>query len=635
MLGAVFGDIVGSAYEWNNVKTKDFPLQSLDTRYTDDSVMTLAVAKWLLEDSTHSESHLIECMQQLGREHFGAGYGGRFRCWLMTDNPQPYNSWGNGSAMRVSPVALYANSLDEALRLAEITACVTHNHPEGVKGAMAVAECVYRCRVAADLDAAKREIRAVIPQKYGYNLSRTLDEIRPNYRFDVSCQGSVPEAIIAFLESNSLEDCARNAISIGGDSDTIAAIACSIYAVKNNLEDESLAKEFEQYLSSDLQRIMEDFEIMVEGLKPENPRELNREKQGVINALQDRIRGSLIGGAIGDALGYPVEFIYSFEEIQSKYGERGITRLDTSQLWFESEKQSGKAVVSDDTQMTLFTANGLLNAKRLDMSLKYSICSAYIEWYLTQVGKKSSKINNCWISSVPELNVRRAPGNTCMSALHAIYKGGEPYNNSKGCGGVMRIAPIPLYAAVESRMDVREAASLAGDAAEITHQNPLGYIPAALMSHIIYRLALDEQPTRANLKQYIVEGLEALEELYPNNLNDVNEMQTLVKQAIECSKNEQTDLANIISLGEGWVGDEALAIALYCCLRHFDCFEDALIASVNHGGDSDSTGAVTGNILGAAVGYEAIPQFFKNDLEMHDLILHMADDLYRGTVTKF
>ena len=200
MLGAVFGDIVGSAYEWNNVKTKDFPLQRQGTRYTDDSVMTLAVAKWLLEDPSHSESHLVQCMQNLGRGHIKAGYGGRFRVWLLSNNPQPYNSWGNGSAMRVSPVALYANSLDEALRLAEITACVTHNHPEGVKGAMAVAECVYRCRVAADLDAAKREIRAVIPQKYGYNLSRTLDEIRPNYRFDVSCQGSVPEAIIAFLE---------------------------------------------------------------------------------------------------------------------------------------------------------------------------------------------------------------------------------------------------------------------------------------------------------------------------------------------------------------------------------------------------------------------------------------------------
>ena len=139
MLGAVFGDIVGSAYEWNNVKSKDFPLESKHTRYTDDSVMTLAVAKWLIEDLTHTERYLIQCMQQLGRKYFSAGYGGRFKWWLLSDNPQPYNSWGNGSAMRVSPVALYANSLDEALELARITANVTHNHPEGVKGAMAVA----------------------------------------------------------------------------------------------------------------------------------------------------------------------------------------------------------------------------------------------------------------------------------------------------------------------------------------------------------------------------------------------------------------------------------------------------------------------------------------------------------------
>lgn len=268
MLGAVFGDIVGSAYERNNVKTKDFPLQRQGTRYTDDSVMTLAVAKWLLEDPSHSDSHLVQCMQKLGRGHFKAGYGGRFRVWLLSNNPQPYNSWGNGSAMRVSPVALYANSLDEALRLAKITACVTHNHPEGVKGAMAVAECVYRCRVAANLDVAKREIRAVIPQKYGYNLLRTLDEIRPNYRFDVSCQGSVPEAIIAFLESDSLEDCARNAVSIGGDSDTIAAIACSIYAVKNNQEDEALVMPFNHYLPLNLLRVMDEFEKMVANRTP-------------------------------------------------------------------------------------------------------------------------------------------------------------------------------------------------------------------------------------------------------------------------------------------------------------------------------------------------------------------------------
>ena len=352
------------------------------------------------------------------------------------------------------------------------------------------------------------------------------------------------------------------------------------------------------------------------------------------NTLQDRIRGSLIGGAIGDALGYPVEFIYSFEGIQARYGERGITRLDTKQFWLGDDEQSGKAVISDDTQMTLFTANGLLNAKRQKIGIKYGICLAYIEWYLTQIGKKSGKYKDCWISSIPELNKRRAPGNTCMTSLSDIYRGKDPINNSKGCGGVMRIAPIPLYAVVDGRMDIMDAGKLAGDAAEITHQHPLGFIPAALMSHVIYRLALDESPTREGFIEYIREGMSNLGDLFPQHHIEDLEMMGMAKVAIDLSTNDRTDLQNVNALGGGWVGDEALAIALYCAIRHFDSFEDAMIASVNHGGDSDSTGAVTGNILGAAIGYEAIPQFFKNDLELHDVILHMADDLYRGEVTK-
>ena len=222
-----------------------------------------------------------------------------------------------------------------------------------------------------------------------------------------------------------------------------------------------------------------------------------------MNTLQDRIRGSLIGGAIGDALGYPVEFIYSFEVIQGRYGERGITRLDTKQFWLDDEEQSGKAVVSDDTQMTLFTANGILNAKRQKIGMKYGICLAYIEWYLTQIGKKSGKYKDCWIGRLPELNRRRAPGNTCMTSLNDIYRGKDPINNSKGCGGVMRIAPISLYAVVDNRMDILEADKLAGDAAEITHQHPLGFIPAALVAHIIYRLALDGSPNRESFENYI------------------------------------------------------------------------------------------------------------------------------------
>ena len=353
-----------------------------------------------------------------------------------------------------------------------------------------------------------------------------------------------------------------------------------------------------------------------------------------MNTLQDRIRGSLIGGAIGDALGYPVEFIYSFEGIQARYGERGITRLDTKLHWLGEDEQAGKAVVSDDTQMTLFTANGLLNAKKQGISLKYGICRAYIEWYLTQIGMKSPKYKECWISDVPELNHRRAPGNTCMTALDLIFRGKEPMNNSKGCGGVMRIAPIPLYAAVQDRMSIEEADRLAADAAEITHQHPLGYISAALMSHVIYRLALDNEPTQDSMKRYIMEGIAEIRKQYQAHHNDVECMAELAERAIFSLDNGKTDLENIGHLGEGWTGEEALAIALYCALKHFDSFEEAMIASVNHGGDSDSTGAVTGNILGAAVGYEAIPQFYKDDLEMHDLILHMANDLYRGDVTK-
>lgn len=352
-----------------------------------------------------------------------------------------------------------------------------------------------------------------------------------------------------------------------------------------------------------------------------------------MNTLQNRIRGALIGGAIGDALGYPVEFIDSFEGILSQYGEQGITRLEVR--WTEVESTSvGKAVISDDTQMTLFTGNGILNAKRQKIGMKYGICLAYIEWYLTQIGKKSGKYKDCWIGSLPELNKRRAPGNTCMTSLNDIYRGKDPINNSKGCGGVMRIAPIPLYAAVDNRMDILEADKLAGDAAAITHQHPLGYIPAALMSHVIYRLVLDEHPTREALIAYVFEGMGKLGDLFPQHHQEVLEMMGMARVAIDLSANNRFDLQNIGALGEGWVGDEALAIALYCALRHFDNFEQAMIAAVNHGGDSDSTGAVTGNILGAAVGYEAIPRFFKDDLELHDVILHMADDLYQGEVTK-
>ena len=222
MLGAIIGDVVGSVYEWNNIKTKDFPLFSEKGFFTDDTVMTIAVADALLKGGTSDD--FIDSMKRIGRMYPNSGYGGRFGRWVHSDDLEPYSSWGNGSAMRVSPCAWFAESLKEAETLAERSAAVTHNHPEGIKGAKATAAAIYLAR----LEEPKDRIKEHIEKAYGYDLSRTLDEIRPGYKFNESCQETVPEAIIAFLESNSFEDAIRNAISLGGDSDTLAAISGSI-----------------------------------------------------------------------------------------------------------------------------------------------------------------------------------------------------------------------------------------------------------------------------------------------------------------------------------------------------------------------------------------------------------------------
>ena len=254
MLGAIIGDIVGSVYEFHNTKSMNFELFTPWSRFTDDSVMTLAVAKWLVEDETHTIHYLIYCMQELGNRYPNAGYGGNFRTWLREDNPQPYNSWGNGAGMRVSPVGLYAKTLDEALALAALTASVSHNHPEGVKGAQAIAACVFLCKEGKS----KAEIKEYIEKTFDYNLNRSIAEIRPRYEFDVSCQGSVPEAIIAFLDGNSFEEVIRLAISLGGDSDTIGAMAGAIAACMYPIPDE-IVNRCNTILTEDLKEIKDKF----------------------------------------------------------------------------------------------------------------------------------------------------------------------------------------------------------------------------------------------------------------------------------------------------------------------------------------------------------------------------------------
>ena len=219
MIGAIAGDVIGSIFEHYAVKSTRFPLFSPYSRFTDDTVLTVAIADSILRKVDYATS-----LKTFGQKYPNAGYGGSFFRWIYAADSKPYNSWGNGSAMRVSPVGFAFNSMKDVLHEARESAKVTHNHPEGIKGAQATALAVLLARSGKS----KATIKQEISDRFAYNLNRTLDEIRPDYGFDVSCQGSVPEAIIAFLEAKDFEDAIRNAISLGGDSDTIACIAGGI-----------------------------------------------------------------------------------------------------------------------------------------------------------------------------------------------------------------------------------------------------------------------------------------------------------------------------------------------------------------------------------------------------------------------
>lgn len=225
ILGAIAGDIIGSVYEFKPVKTTEFELfiekgnSRLSSAFTDDTVMTIANADWLLHGG-----NLSRIMQFYGRSFPHAGYGGMFSTWLSEHDPRPYNSFGNGSGMRVSPVGWAFQTLEETLDAAEESAAVTHNHPEGIKGAQAIASSIFLARNGKSKD----EIKEYVTSKFGYDLNRTCDEIRPDYSFDVTCQGSVPESIICFLESTDYESTVRLAVSLGGDADTQGAMAGSI-----------------------------------------------------------------------------------------------------------------------------------------------------------------------------------------------------------------------------------------------------------------------------------------------------------------------------------------------------------------------------------------------------------------------
>lgn len=343
---------------------------------------------------------------------------------------------------------------------------------------------------------------------------------------------------------------------------------------------------------------------------------------------RDKFRGCLIGGAVGDALGYAVEFC-SEREIFTKYGEDGISEFDL---------KNGKAIVSDDTQMTMFTATALLDAvtrgrmRGIMGKFEDYIALEYGGWYLTQtvsfpVDSEENYAKYSWIMNLPELFQRRAPGNTCLSALASGEIGTveKPINDSKGCGGIMRVAPIGLYFANGNHTDMKrsEIDLIGAEAAAVTHGHELGYIPAAAFVHIINLLADNEN---ISVLDAVADSVVVMRKIFKSS-DQLTYFHKLMEKAAYLAETSDNDIDAIHKLGEGWVAEETLAIAVYCAIKYQNDFEKAVCTSVNHNGDSDSTGAVCGNILGAYLGLSNIPQKYKDDLEFYNVLTILADDL--------
>lgn len=346
--------------------------------------------------------------------------------------------------------------------------------------------------------------------------------------------------------------------------------------------------------------------------------------------ILDKCRGSLVGGACGDALGYTVEFL-SYDKITETYGKAGITRYDIGAM--------GAAMFSDDTQMTLFTADGLMNAFinsfAAEKDLKFFLSRAYKTWYLTQTAAPQP-MKTSWLTHIYSLWSQRAPGNTCLTALRNLEEGNtSTRNDSKGCGGIMRVAPIGIFAAAHpATWDDRQTARIAGIAAEITHHHPLSTYASAAFAVIVKNCIENNCHTAVDIEKTALHAVDTVTDVYGKDAPFMAEFSTLISKAVATAKSTLPDQEAISSLGEGWVAEETLAIALLSCLRHIDDFSACITCAVNHSGDSDSTGAVAGNIAGAVTGYDNIPSHFLTQLELCPIIVSMADDLCADTETE-
>ena len=539
MWGAVIGDIAGSRFEGSRGGPKDFELFHRDCRYTDDTVCTAAVANIILNDRKPDAT-----LQDWCRRHPGRGYGGFFRKWIASADPSPYGSFGNGAAMRVAPVAfLYRQrALEEVLAASDRVTEITHDHPEGIKGARAVTEAIWLALRGEEPGA----VRRTITKRYAYGLERSLEALRPSHRFDVTCQGTVPTALICALESTSLEDAVRNAVSLGGDADTLAAIAGAVGEALHGL-DEGLVQSARERFLQDAEDITATLDALYERAAHEvMPESLGGISEGVRSCAQ----GCLLGQIAGDSLGSLVEF-KDASTIQRLY-PNGVRELADAGVW---DTLAGQP--TDDSEMALALARSLVRNRAFSIN---DIRASYVRWY------------------------RSGPfdiGTTTACGLE-----GEPILDSQANGALMRVSPLGIFG---WKMEPEALAKLAAEDAALTHPNRI-----CRQVNGLYATAIAEAVREGPAPKTLHERMAARAERWN------------VDQAIrERIEQAQTRRPPEYSDQMGWVLT-AFQNALYELL-HAPTLEEGIVATVGCGGDTDTNAAICGALLGAVNGRDAVP----------------------------
>ena len=539
MWGAVVGDIAGSRFEGSRGGPKDFELFHRLCTYTDDTVCTAAVVDIILNERKPDVT-----LQRWCRRHPGRGYGGFFRNWIASADPAPYGSFGNGAAMRVAPVAVLhrRRPLEEALAASDRVTEITHDHPEGIKGARAVTEAIWLGLHGEGPETVRREIRT----RYGYDLERSLEAIRPSHQFDVTCQGTVPTALICALESTSLEDAVRNAVSLGGDADTLAAIAGALGEALHGLPEGLVRTARERYLQG-----AEDITTTLDALYERATQDVTPEAPGGISeGVRNRAQGCLLGQVAGDSLGSLVEF-KDASTIRKLY-PNGVRELADGGVWNTLAGQP-----TDDSEMAFALAQSLVRNGAFSID---DIRASYVRWY------------------------RSGPfdiGRTTACGLE-----GEPILESQANGALMRISPLGVFAWT---MEPEALAKLAAEDASLAHPNPI-----CRQVNGLYASAIAEAIREGFVPKTVYERMAARAEQW--------KVDHAIRERIERAK---THRPPEYSRQMGWVLT-AFQNGFYELL-HARTLEEGVIATVQCGGDTDTNGAICGALLGAVYGRDAVP----------------------------